>query len=178
MFLKVVVYRLCSSITAVSNGPSGITSESANVIHQNNASVDGGGNQATTSSMSVSKGPLPLSNSTAAIKNSNAPGTKDLQQHQVLESSDSSASIPPAPASGSYLSSSDPILVPSPDFPIPSVVGTIRCEVGSQHSTAELVDDNTPRNKPASATICMLITYLCVSIFKISFLFLSTMVDN
>lgn len=144
---------VASSITDVSNGPSGITSENASVIHQNNASGGGGGNQSNkTSSTGVLKAPLPLSNLTAAIKNSNAPGSKDLQQHQMLESSDSSTSIPPAPAAGSYLSSSDPILVPSPDFPLPSVVGTIRYEVGSQHATADDLDDN-PRNKPASAPI-------------------------
>ncbi|XP_051125457.1 uncharacterized protein LOC127247585 isoform X2 [Andrographis paniculata] len=142
---KKEISSAASSITAVSNGPSGITSESANVIHKTHASAGGGVDQSnTTSSMSVLDGPLPPSSPIASIKTS-----KDLHQHQMIESNNASISSSEH-ASGSYLSSSDPILVPSPDFPLPTAVGTIRREVGSQHATAEFVDDNPSRIKQPS----------------------------
>ncbi|KAI3457701.1 hypothetical protein Pfo_014364 [Paulownia fortunei] len=145
---------VASAINAVSNGPSGITSQSTNVVHEIHASASGGVSQSnTTASMSKSEGPLPLSSPIDSIKNPSAPGTKDIQQHQMLELSNSAASIPSAPASGSHFSSSDTVLLPSQDLPVPSAVGTIGCEVGSQHAPAALIDDNPAESKSASAKI-------------------------
>lgn len=152
----------CSPITAVSNGPSGIAPNSTSVIHDNHASADGGFDQSnTTASMSKSEGPLLLSSHVDSVKNPNGPETKDIHQHQMLEISNSAASVPSAPAPGSYFSSSDPILLPSQESPLPS----IRREVGSQRAPVELIDDNSNENKSTSAKICMLIVYLLVYIF-------------
>ncbi|PIN11507.1 hypothetical protein CDL12_15876 [Handroanthus impetiginosus] len=129
---------VASPITAVSNGPSGITSQSTNVIHDNHASAVEGGNQSNPSAID-------------SVKNSNVSGSKDVQQHQMLELSNKAAPIPLPPASGSYFSSSDPVLLPSQDLSIPKAVGTIQREGGNQHATAELVNDNHTESKSASA---------------------------
>ncbi|KAK4397727.1 GBF-interacting protein 1 [Sesamum angolense] len=137
-----------SATTAVSNGASGISSQNANVIHDNHTSAGGGVNQFnTTTIMSKSEGPPPLTSSIDLIKNLNAPGTKDIQQQKMLEMSNSASSLPSSAASGPYFSSSDPGLLPSQDSPVPGPVGTLQC------ATAELVDDNPTERKSASPKI-------------------------
>ncbi|KAL0444988.1 UNVERIFIED_CONTAM: hypothetical protein Slati_2221500, partial [Sesamum latifolium] len=133
--------------TAVSNGASGISSQNTNVIHDNHTSAGGVNQFNTTTIMSKSEGPLPLSPSIDLIKNPNASGTKDIQQQKMLEMSNSASSLPSSAASGPYFSSSDPGLLPSQDSPVPGPVGTLQC------ATAELVDDNPTEIKSASAKI-------------------------
>lgn len=151
----------------MSNGQSGITPQSTNVIHDNHASAGGGVNQSnTTSSLNKSGKPLLLSSPIDSMKNPYAPGTKDIQQHQMLELTDNAASIPLVPASESYFSSSDPVLLPSQDLPLPSAVGSIRREVGSQRAPSDPIDDKPTENKTASAKICMLIAFILIYVFS------------
>lgn len=159
-FTEVVLICLCSPTTALSNGPSGVTSQSTNVMHDNQSSVGGGGNQpnATGSLNKLEKPPL-LSSSIDSIKKSYASGTKVIQQQQMLELTDNAASIPPAPSSGSYISSSDPVVLPSQDLPLPSAVG-------SQHVPIELTDDKPMEKKSASVKLCMYANCICLYIFS------------
>ncbi|XP_042010507.1 uncharacterized protein LOC121759073 isoform X1 [Salvia splendens] len=124
-----------SLITGVSNGPSGITPQSANPTGIHNKSEK----------------PLLVSSSIGSVKTPNAPLVKDTHQHQKLESSENAASIPLA--SGSYFSSSDPVLSPSQDSPPPSAVGKIHHEVGSQQAPDQMVDNKPTGNKSTSPEI-------------------------
>ncbi|KAL8474011.1 hypothetical protein ACS0TY_030748 [Phlomoides rotata] len=140
------VARCDSSTTALSNGPSGVTSQSTNVMHDNQSSVGGAGNQPnTTGSLNKLEKPLLLSSSIDSIKKSYAPGTKEIKQ-QMLELTDNAASIRPAPASESYISYSDPVVLPSQDLPLPSAVG-------SQRVPGELTDDKPTENKSNSVKL-------------------------
>lgn len=131
---------VASPTTALSNGPSGILSQSTNVMHDNQSSVGGGGNQPnTTGGLNKLEKPLLLSSSIDSIKKPYAPGTK-------MESTDNAVSVPPAPASGPYISSSDSVVLPSQDLPLPSAVG-------SQRVTGELTDDKPTENKSASVKL-------------------------
>ncbi|KAL3633668.1 hypothetical protein CASFOL_022430 [Castilleja foliolosa] len=123
-----------SPTTVVSNGPSGITSPSTNVIHENHAPAVEDVNQSNTPAID-------------SIKNSNASGTKDIKQHQMmLELSNSAASIPSPPDAGTYFSSSDTVPLPSQDLQLAGAVGTTHCELGT-----EPLDDNPTESKSASA---------------------------
>ncbi|KAH6785195.1 hypothetical protein C2S51_037650 [Perilla frutescens var. frutescens] len=162
-----------SLITGVSNGPSGITPQSANAtaIHNKlekpplvSSPIDSVKNpyaprvkdiqsaNATAIHNKLEKPPL-VSSPIDSVKNPYAPRVKDIQQPQILESSDIAASIPSASASGSYFSSPDPVLTPSQDSPPPSAVGSIQHEVGSQQAPGEMVDDKPMGNKSASPEI-------------------------
>lgn len=124
-----------SLITGVPNSPSGITPQTANATAIHNKSEK----------------PLQVSSPIDTVKTSYAPRMKDIQQHQILESSDNAASIPSA--SGSYFSSSDPVLLPSQDSPPPSAVGSSRREVGSQRAPGEMIDNKPTGDKSASPEI-------------------------
>ncbi|KAL1555432.1 GBF-interacting protein 1-like isoform X3 [Salvia divinorum] len=124
-----------SLITGVSNGPSGITPRSANPIAIHNKSEK----------------PLLVPSSIDSVKNPNTPPAKGTHQHQKLESSENGASIPLA--SGSYFSSSDPVLLPSQESPPPSAVGNIPHEVGSQQAPDQMVDNKPTGNKSTSPEI-------------------------
>ncbi|XP_041990782.1 GBF-interacting protein 1-like isoform X1 [Salvia splendens] len=125
-----------SLITGVSNGPSGITLQRANP---------------TTAIPNKSEKPLMVSSSIDSVKNLSTPQVKNIQQHQILESSKNATSIPSA--SGSYISSSDPVLLPSQDYPPPSAVGSIHLEVGIQQSPSQMVDDIPTGNRSTSPEI-------------------------
>ncbi|KAI3465549.1 hypothetical protein Pfo_022212 [Paulownia fortunei] len=145
---------IASPITDLSNGPTGITSQSTNRIHDNHVSASGGVNQyneTENTSLSKLEGLLPFSSPIDSSKNSGALGTRDIQQNEMLDSSNSAISLPSLPTSGSHFSSLDPVLLPSQDFPLPSAMGTTRREVGSQHTPVELIADNPTDRKSASA---------------------------
>ncbi|XP_042007027.1 GBF-interacting protein 1-like isoform X2 [Salvia splendens] len=124
-----------SLITGVSNGPSGIPPQSAN----------------PTAIHNKSEKPLLVSSSIDSVKTPNTLPVKDTHQHQKLESSENAASIPLA--SGSYFSSSDPVLSPSQDSPPPSAVGNIHHEVGRQQAPDQMVDNKPTGNKSTSPEI-------------------------
>ncbi|KAL1560943.1 GBF-interacting protein 1-like isoform X1 [Salvia divinorum] len=127
-----------SSGTSLITGvrPSGITLQSANP---------------TTAIPNKSEKPLMVSSSIDSVKNLSTPQVKDIQQHQILESSKNATYIPSA--SGSYFSSSDPVLLPSQDYPPPSAVGSIHLEVGSQQVPSQMVDDIPTENRSTSPEI-------------------------
>lgn len=132
------------------NSPSGITPQTANATAIDNKSEK----------------PLQVSSPIDTVKTSYAPRMKDIQQHQIQESSDNAASIPSA--SGSYFSSSDPVLLPSQDSPPPSAVGSSRREVGSQRAPGEMIDNKPTGDKSASPEIRMLIVFVLIHIFSFS----------
>lgn len=137
-----------SSITDVSNGPSGVATKNASVTYDNHASSLEGIDPSTKSgSMHKLEGPLLLQSPADSVENSKVLGTKDEQQHKMLESRNSQAR-----ASGCSFSS-DPVLPSSQDSPLSSgVVGTSQHEAGSQDGTAELID-STPDSQLSSAKI-------------------------
>ncbi|CAA0808411.1 Kinase-related protein of unknown function (DUF1296 [Striga hermonthica] len=121
-----------SPATVASNGPSGNTSQSTNVIHENHG-----------------EGTITI----GSVKNTNDLGAKNIKQHQILDSN-SSLSVPSPPAAGSYLSSLDIVpLSSSQDLKLPSAVTTIQPELGTQDSPTEQLDDNLTESKAASAEI-------------------------
>ncbi|KAL3821617.1 hypothetical protein ACJIZ3_007522 [Penstemon smallii] len=141
-----------SSAAALSNGPSATTSQPTNAIYENLASATGGANQSNATSnpcMSKSETPLPLSTPVDSNTNLNAVSTRDIQLHPMLDLSNTAKSIPSAPASVSCFSSSDPVLLPSQELPL-HAVGTIRREVGTQHTPVEQIDKPTD-SKSSSA---------------------------
>lgn len=109
-----------------------------------------------------SEKPLQVSSPIDSLKNPHAPQMKDIQQHEMLESADNAASV--YSASGSYLSSSDPLLLPSQDSPPPSALGSSQHEMGSQQAPGEMVDNKANGNKSASE-ICM---QLCLFLYIFS----------
>ncbi|XP_041994474.1 GBF-interacting protein 1-like isoform X2 [Salvia splendens] len=125
-----------SLITGVSNGPSGITLQRANP---------------TTAIPNKSEKPLMVSSSIDSVKSLSTPQVKNIQQHQILESSKNATSIPSA--SGSYISSTDSVLLPSQDYPPPSAVGSIHLELGSQQSPSQMVGDIPTGNRSTSPEI-------------------------
>lgn len=150
---------ICSSTAAVPNGPSAITSRSTNIIHENHASERAGVNESTvTGNVSISKleekhhlkAPVDL------ITNPSAFGTKAMQQHKLLNEN-KITSILSGPPSGSYFSSSDPVLLPSQDVPHHGAVGPIQREVGMDRTPVKpITDDSTEKELPSSKN-CMLI---------------------
>lgn len=76
----------------------------------------------------------------------------------MAEPSENAVSI--LSASGSHLSSSDPVLLPSQDSPPPSAVGSIRRGAGSQRSPGEMVENKPTGNKSATPELCMLVFFV------------------
>ncbi|KAL3646147.1 hypothetical protein CASFOL_011327 [Castilleja foliolosa] len=127
-----------SPTTVVSNGPSGITSPSINVINENHATAVEGVNKSNASVI-------------GSIQNTNASGAKDKMQHQMLELSNSSASIPSPPDAGFCFTSSDTVPLPSQDLQFSVAVGTVQREVGTKP-----LDVNLTESKSATAKTCLM----------------------
>lgn len=129
-------------ITGLSNGPSWNTPQSANpsAVHIK------------------SEKPLPVSSPIDSAKNLNASQQEDIQQHQMVESSENAVSI--LSASGSHLSSSDPVLLPSQDSPPPSAVGSVRRGGGSQRGPGDMVENKPTGNKSATPELCMPVVFV------------------
>ncbi|KAL2455304.1 Kinase-related protein of unknown function [Forsythia ovata] len=142
-----------SPITALSNGPSGMSSTS--VLHETHATASRSVNQSdSTGDASTGKleGLLPLSSPIDSTKNPDvAPGTRDIHGHRMLKSSNSSTPTSSATLSGAHFSSSDPVLFPSQDIRPPSATGTIRHEMDSQRTPVEQIAVNPTEGKSASA---------------------------
>lgn len=76
---------------------------------------------------------------TSADANKNpksATGNRDVHGQRMPNIGNSSRMLSPSP-SGAFLSASDPVLLPSQDSRPAGVVGTVRREVGAQHSPVE-----------------------------------------
>ncbi|KAL2474411.1 Kinase-related protein of unknown function (DUF1296) [Abeliophyllum distichum] len=144
-----------SPITALSNGPSGMSSTS--VLHETHATASRGVNQSdSTGDASTGKleGLLPLSSPIDSTKNPDVtPGTWDIHGHRMLKSSNSSTPTSSATSSGAHFSSSDPVLFPSQDIRPPSAMGTIRHEMDSQRTPVEEIAVNPTEGKSASASV-------------------------
>ncbi|KAJ9176759.1 hypothetical protein P3X46_012039 [Hevea brasiliensis] len=76
-------------------------------------------------------------------------GIGDAHGEPITTSSNSSVSVTPASSSTVCFSSSDPVLVPSNDSRLPSTVGTIKREVGSNRTVVES-NAVSPAEKSAS----------------------------
>ncbi|XP_011085416.1 GBF-interacting protein 1-like isoform X2 [Sesamum indicum] len=146
------IARSDSPITDVSNGPSGITSQSTNSICDNHVCACGGVdqyNETGITSMRKLEGPLRFSSPIDSSSIPDTPRTRDIQKNEMLDSSNPAKSPTPAPGSGSHFSSLDP--VPSLDFPLPSAMDAISGEAGNQQIAIELIADNLAERKSASA---------------------------
>ncbi|KAL0405144.1 UNVERIFIED_CONTAM: GBF-interacting protein 1 [Sesamum latifolium] len=143
---------IASPITTVSNGPSGITSQSTNSICDNHVSASGGVdqyNETGITSMRKLEGPLTFSSPIDSSSIPDTPGTRVIQKNEMLDSSKPATSPPLALGSGSHFSSLDPM--PSIDFPLPSAMGAVIGEAGNQQIAIELIADNLAERKSASA---------------------------
>ncbi|KAA8526638.1 hypothetical protein F0562_008159 [Nyssa sinensis] len=130
-----------SSETVITNGPIGIASGSTSVVHGTHLSAGSVMKQSEEDSpIDINKlgGSRPLSPPIDAKENPTiAFGTGDTHGQLTPSSSDNSASKTQVPLSGVYFSASDPVLFPSQDSRLPSAVGTIKREVGSQRTSVE-----------------------------------------
>ncbi|CAA3014234.1 GBF-interacting 1-like isoform X1 [Olea europaea subsp. europaea] len=141
-----------SPVTALSNGPPGMSSTS--FLHETHATASRGVDQSdTTGDANTSKveGLLPLPSPTDSIKNTDvANGT---HVHQILKSSNSLTPINSATSSVARFSSSDRVLLPSQNIRSASAVDTIRHEMDSKHTPVEQIVVNTNEGKSASASV-------------------------
>ncbi|GER54041.1 hypothetical protein STAS_31591 [Striga asiatica] len=118
------ICSFASRANVASNGPSGITSQSINIVLENHG-----------------EGTISI----GSVKSTDALGGKDIKQHQILDLN-CTASVPSPLAAGSYSSSSDTVQLPSQQFQLPNVLG-------NQDASIEQLDNNLTENKPASAKI-------------------------
>uniref|UniRef100_A0A5B7ACS6 GBF-interacting protein 1 N-terminal domain-containing protein n=1 Tax=Davidia involucrata TaxID=16924 RepID=A0A5B7ACS6_DAVIN len=134
---------IASSVTVITNGPSGVASGSTSVVHAAHLSAGSVINQSEEdSAIDIGKlgGPPTLPPPVDAKESPTiAFGTGDTHGQLTPSSSDSSASMTQTPLSEVYFSASDPVLFPSQDSRLPGAVGTIKREVGSQWTPVEQI---------------------------------------
>lgn len=156
MLSELLSVLFCSPVTALSNGPPGMSSTS--FLHETHATASRGVDQSdTTGDANTSKveGLLPLPSPTDSIKNTDvANGT---HVHQILKSSNSLTPINSATSSVARFSSSDCVLLPSQNIRSASAVDTIRHEMDSKHTPVEQIVVNTNEGKSASGRIYTLL---------------------
>ncbi|CAA0836997.1 Kinase-related protein of unknown function (DUF1296 [Striga hermonthica] len=124
------ISSFASRASVASNGPSGITSQSINIVHENHG-----------------EGTISI----GSVKSADALGGKDIKQHQIRDSN-CTASVPAPLAAGSYSSSSDTVQLPSQQSQLPNAVGSIERDLGSQGASIQQLDNNLT-DKPSSAKI-------------------------
>ncbi|PIN20358.1 hypothetical protein CDL12_06949 [Handroanthus impetiginosus] len=134
--------------TDISYGPSGVSWQSINSLSENHTATGLVNQPNETGLSSITKLEEPLSFSSALDSNESldALGTRDMQHNEMLGTNNSAISIPSAPA----ILSSDPVLLPSQNLPLPSSMGAARDEVGNQHTPVELIEDNPTDRKSDS----------------------------
>ncbi|KAA8524895.1 hypothetical protein F0562_011318 [Nyssa sinensis] len=145
-----------SSLTVITNGPSGVAFGSTSVVHAAHLSAGNVINQSEEdSAVNISKlgGPQPLPPPVDA-KESPTIGFETGDTHGLLtpSSSDSSTSMTSASSSGVYFSASDPLLLPSQDLRLPGDVGTIKREVGSHQIPVEQISPIPAEIKSTAAS--------------------------
>ncbi|XP_060186953.1 GBF-interacting protein 1-like isoform X3 [Lycium barbarum] len=137
--------NVSSSSSAAVNGPSGLASGSNSVVLNAHASTRRAVKQfqantgVQTTSADASKNPKA------------ATGNRDVHGQRRPNSGNSSRTLSSPPPTGTYLSASDPVLLPSQDSRPAGVVGTVRREIGSQHSPVEHVSSNSNGSKKTNA---------------------------
>ncbi|CAA3014114.1 Hypothetical predicted protein [Olea europaea subsp. europaea] len=132
-----------SPVTALSNGPSGI---STSVLRETHVTASRVVNQSyATGDASTRKveGLLPLPSPIDSTKNHDV--AHGIRAHQMLKSSNSSAPVLSGTSSGAHFSSSDPVLLPSEHVRPP-----IRHEMDSQCTPVEQIAVNPTEGKSAS----------------------------
>ncbi|XP_009589263.1 GBF-interacting protein 1 isoform X4 [Nicotiana tomentosiformis] len=141
--------NISSSSSAATNGPSGLASGSDIIVQNAHASARrgikqfeayaGAGSGVQTTPADASKIPKV------------ATGNRDVHGQRRPNSVNSSRTLSSPPPSGAHLSASDPVLLPSQDSRPAGVVGTVRREVGSQHSPVERASSNSNGSKKTTA---------------------------
>ncbi|XAR68243.1 hypothetical protein NMG60_11003312 [Bertholletia excelsa] len=144
-----------SSVTVITNGPTGVATRSPVVVATNLSSRtvvnQFEGSSAVDNSMT--RGPVQLSDPPNANDNpSTVFGTGHTHVQLPTSSSNSSTVGSRAPSPGGYFSASDPVLVPSQDSRLPSAVGAIKREVGSQRTPVEQTSSVSAEGKSASGS--------------------------
>ncbi|CAK9167185.1 unnamed protein product [Ilex paraguariensis] len=141
----------CAS-TVITSHPTGIASGSPSVVeHAEHLFVASGVSHSNTTAAADSgklEGPPPLELPNCASKNPTiAFGTADRDGLCIPNSNN----LPDPITTTLHFSASDPVLVPSHDSRLPSVVGTIRREVGIQRTPVDQISVTPAENKSTAA---------------------------
>ncbi|MCD9639057.1 hypothetical protein HAX54_023337 [Datura stramonium] len=136
--------NISSSSSAAVNGPSVLASGSHSIVQNVHASTR------RVKQFEATKG-VQTAAADASKNPKVATGNKDVHGQRMPNSRNSSRTQSSPPPSGAYLSASDPVLMPSQDSRSAGVVGTVRREVGSQHSPVDHVSSNTSGSKKTTA---------------------------
>lgn len=147
---------VASSSTVAADDPVEVVSETPSVIPAAQLFTGGGSNQSETTPGAVSSKLDSPSAPAFLTEGKKIPtivrGTGDMHGHLMSNSSNISASRSAAPSPGVYLSSSDPVLMPSQDLRVPSSVGTIRREVGSQRTSLDQYPETSVESKSIASS--------------------------
>ncbi|KAM3395126.1 GBF-interacting protein 1 isoform X1 [Capsicum galapagoense] len=137
--------NISSSSSAALNGPSGLASGSNSMVQNAHAFTRRGvkhfeaNKDMQTASADASRNPKAVT------------GNRDVHGQRMPNSGNSSRMLSSPPSSGAYLLAADPVLLPSQDSRPVGVVGTVRREVGRQHSPVERVSSNSDGSKKTTA---------------------------
>lgn len=137
--------NISSSSSAAVNGPGDLASGSNSIVQNAHAPPRRGVKQfeANTGMQTTS------ADSTKSPKS--ATGNRDVHGQRMPNTDSSSRTLSSPSPTGADLSASDPVLLPSQDSRPAGVVGTVRREVGAQHSPVEHVSSKSNGSKKTTA---------------------------
>ncbi|KAG5596479.1 hypothetical protein H5410_037711 [Solanum commersonii] len=137
--------NISSSSSAAVNGPGDLASGSNSIVQNAHAPPRRGVKQfeANTGMQTTS------ADSTKNPKS--ATGNRDVHGQWMPNTDSSSRTLSSPSPTGADLSASDPVLLPSQDSRPAGVVGTVRREVGAQHSPVEHVSSKSNGSKKTTA---------------------------
>ncbi|KAL3363661.1 hypothetical protein AABB24_012752 [Solanum stoloniferum] len=137
--------NISSSSSAAVNGPGDLASGSNSIVQNTHAPPRRGVKQfeANTGMQTTS------ADSTKNPKS--ATGNRDVHGQRMPNTDSSSRTLSSPSPTGADLSASDPVLLPSQDSRPAGVVGTVRREVGAQHSPVEHVSSKSNGSKKTAA---------------------------
>lgn len=139
--------NISSSSSAAVNGPSDLASGSNSIVQNAHAPPRRGVKQfeANTGMQTTS------ADSTKNPKS--ATGNRDVHGQRMPNTDSSSRTLSSPSPTGADLSASDPMLLPSQDSRPAGVVGTVRREVGAQHSLVEHVSSKSNGSKKTTVAV-------------------------
>ncbi|KAL3363662.1 hypothetical protein AABB24_012752 [Solanum stoloniferum] len=139
--------NISSSSSAAVNGPGDLASGSNSIVQNTHAPPRRGVKQfeANTGMQTTS------ADSTKNPKS--ATGNRDVHGQRMPNTDSSSRTLSSPSPTGADLSASDPVLLPSQDSRPAGVVGTVRREVGAQHSPVEHVSSKSNGSKKTAVAV-------------------------
>ncbi|KAH0744975.1 hypothetical protein KY290_032968 [Solanum tuberosum] len=139
--------NISSSSSAAVNGPGDLASGSNSIVQNTHAPPRRGVKQfeANTGIQTTS------ADSTKNPKS--ATGNRDVHGQRMPNTDSSSRTLSSPSPTGADLSASDPVLLPSQDSRPAGVVGTVRREVGAQHSPVEHVSSKSNGSKKTAVAV-------------------------